>query len=338
MPTFSIRGHEVHFPHQPYGVQFSFMEKMLRTLNEGANALLEAPTGCGKTLSLLCAALAWQEQRKKELRDRKLAKLTKVSSPGEQGGKTPRAQSGGAYGDANDDDDFLGPAAGERKGQRQRSSGSGSASGSPEGGAAAKGKGGIDDDDLIRGGGAGPMDVDFGDGEEEEEADAKPPRIYFATRTHSQIAQVVRELKRSGYQPAMAILVGQGVGGEGVANWGCSPWPYFYGRTRVLSGFGGWRHRHPRLAGSGHICSPWPCFIPRPSAPLGRGSNWVKGMVPVAVSISVGTWHCQRQRATLPTGFCHGMDSSLWASGKRHRGGCACDLRVQLFGALGCGA
>lgn len=207
MPTFSIRGHEVHFPHQPYGVQLSFMEKMLRTLNEGANALLEAPTGCGKTLSLLCAALAWQEQRKKELRDRKLAKLTKGSSPGEQGGKAPRAQSGGAYGDANDDDDFMDSAAGEGKGQRQRSSGSGSASGSPGAGAAAKGNG--EDDDLIRGGGAGPMDVDVGEEEEEEEeADAKPPRIYFATRTHSQIAQVVRELKRSGYKPSMAILVG----------------------------------------------------------------------------------------------------------------------------------
>ncbi|GFH30349.1 helicase ATP-binding domain-containing protein, partial [Haematococcus lacustris] len=37
---------------------------------------------------------------------------------------------------------------------------------------------------------------------------AKPtvPRIFFATRTHSQIAQVVKELKRSEYKPRMAIL------------------------------------------------------------------------------------------------------------------------------------
>ena len=34
----------------------------------------------------------------------------------------------------------------------------------------------------------------------------KPPRIYYATRTHSQIAQVVAELKRSGYTPRMAVL------------------------------------------------------------------------------------------------------------------------------------
>jgi Rad3-related DNA helicase len=34
----------------------------------------------------------------------------------------------------------------------------------------------------------------------------KPPRIYYATRTHSQIAQVVSELKRSGYTPRMSVL------------------------------------------------------------------------------------------------------------------------------------
>lgn len=32
------------------------------------------------------------------------------------------------------------------------------------------------------------------------------PKIYYATRTHSQIAQVVRELKRSGYTPKMSVL------------------------------------------------------------------------------------------------------------------------------------
>jgi hypothetical protein len=42
----------------------SFLLQMLIALKKGQNALLEAPTGCGKTLSLLCAALAWQDAQR----------------------------------------------------------------------------------------------------------------------------------------------------------------------------------------------------------------------------------------------------------------------------------
>lgn len=46
MPThYTIGGCQVQFPHQAYGVQLSFMSKVIAALEGGHNALLEAPTG-----------------------------------------------------------------------------------------------------------------------------------------------------------------------------------------------------------------------------------------------------------------------------------------------------
>jgi hypothetical protein len=61
---YKVAGHEVAFPRQPYGVQLVFMDKLIRTVEGKENALLEAPTGCGKTLALLCGSLAWQQKFK----------------------------------------------------------------------------------------------------------------------------------------------------------------------------------------------------------------------------------------------------------------------------------
>ena len=63
---YTVCNFDVRFPHVAYGTQLSFMERALRTLRSQCNALLEAPTGSGKTLSLLCSALAWQERLKQE--------------------------------------------------------------------------------------------------------------------------------------------------------------------------------------------------------------------------------------------------------------------------------
>jgi regulator of telomere elongation helicase 1 len=57
-----VAGIPVRFPHAPYGVQLVFMDHLVRALEAGGNALLESPTGTGKTLALLCGALAWQQR------------------------------------------------------------------------------------------------------------------------------------------------------------------------------------------------------------------------------------------------------------------------------------
>ncbi|CAD8174994.1 unnamed protein product [Paramecium octaurelia] len=56
----------VHFPHQPYEVQKAYMESVIQALNKKQNALLESPTGTGKTLSLLCASLAWLKKNRQD--------------------------------------------------------------------------------------------------------------------------------------------------------------------------------------------------------------------------------------------------------------------------------
>lgn len=64
MVQLSIRDVLVDFPFNPYPCQTDYMEKVLEALQTGSNALLESPTGTGKTLCLLCASLAWQLHEK----------------------------------------------------------------------------------------------------------------------------------------------------------------------------------------------------------------------------------------------------------------------------------
>lgn len=61
MVVLTLRGVEINFPFQPYACQIDYMERVIQCLQEGTNGILESPTGTGKTLCLLCAALAWRE-------------------------------------------------------------------------------------------------------------------------------------------------------------------------------------------------------------------------------------------------------------------------------------
>ncbi|KAJ7524999.1 hypothetical protein O6H91_17G031600 [Diphasiastrum complanatum] len=130
MPTYKIGGIDVEFPYDAYDCQLVYMERVIFSLQKCHNALLESPTGTGKTLCLLCATLAWRKY--------------KSSSLQHAGQPVDQLQSSGSS-------------------QFKLSQ-------SPE---------------LVK---------------------PRMAPIIYASRTHSQLQQVIRELKATVYRPKMVVL------------------------------------------------------------------------------------------------------------------------------------
>ncbi|KAF6164159.1 hypothetical protein GIB67_010129 [Kingdonia uniflora] len=55
------------FPFEPYSIQIDFMKALYTSLNKGGVSMLESPTGTGKTLSIICSALQWVIDKKEKL-------------------------------------------------------------------------------------------------------------------------------------------------------------------------------------------------------------------------------------------------------------------------------
>ncbi|XP_033618816.1 Fanconi anemia group J protein isoform X2 [Fukomys damarensis] len=58
---YTIGGVKINFPCKAYPSQLAMMNSIVRGLNSRQHCLLESPTGSGKSLALLCSALAWQQ-------------------------------------------------------------------------------------------------------------------------------------------------------------------------------------------------------------------------------------------------------------------------------------
>jgi regulator of telomere elongation helicase 1 len=133
--TVELRGIQVHFPFQPYPCQKAYMTKVIEALHHSENALLESPTGTGKTLCLLCSTLAWQQEQARLISESKQAGLSLV------GGASVASQNA--------------------------------------------------TDSVANGNSVGLN---------------KLPTIIYASRTHSQLSQVVKELRFTRYRPRHAVL------------------------------------------------------------------------------------------------------------------------------------
>ncbi|KAK0815837.1 ATP-dependent DNA helicase chl1 [Friedmanniomyces endolithicus] len=61
---------------QPYDIQQQFMEAMHDCIERGEVGIFESPTGTGKSLSLICSSLTWLREHRRKLFDEALAAVT----------------------------------------------------------------------------------------------------------------------------------------------------------------------------------------------------------------------------------------------------------------------
>ena len=67
MPIIKLKGYTIKLPFTPYEAQTKSMETLLSSFETGESALIESPTGTGKSISILCAALAYLEEEKNKI-------------------------------------------------------------------------------------------------------------------------------------------------------------------------------------------------------------------------------------------------------------------------------
>ena len=70
----------VEFPYKAYSCQLDYMRAVIAALKAKNNALLESPTGTGKTLCLFCAALGWRRHVSQNGREVKICFSSRTHS------------------------------------------------------------------------------------------------------------------------------------------------------------------------------------------------------------------------------------------------------------------
>ena len=144
-------------------------------MSNQCNALLESPTGSGKTLALLCASLAWQAKHKATVMNEAREEALQAVAKG--------AQTKGKFLKGKENKDEFGET--------------------------------TIHEEIALNGISIKEQVTEQVITQQEKFDAQleialkgkvKSRIYYATRTHSQIEQVVRELRKTQYRPQMTVL------------------------------------------------------------------------------------------------------------------------------------
>ncbi|CAN8233350.1 unnamed protein product [Cochlearia groenlandica] len=201
------------FPYKPYSIQIDFMNALYQFLDKGGVSMLESPTGTGKSLSIICGALQWlidrKEKEKSEPRkdkvsgeefsydedepdwirnfsvndNNRLPRVGKSESPLRlREHAKERVPKGFSQGDF-DDHEFL---LEEYESEEDSSLGRSNSKRKP----------------------TGAFDSSSEDEEDEKEcsADEQRLKVFFCSRTHSQLSQFVKELRKTVFAKQIKVV------------------------------------------------------------------------------------------------------------------------------------
>lgn len=225
-PNLHIAGVPVNFPHTPYRAQVALMHAVINAVNNQTHALVESPTGTGKSLALLCSSLAIQSHLRENSRkdqaelvsstDRNSASTAKPvsSDPPSEGVKPPPSNKpiGLSYSNPvdSDEEDFQ-PQRNFRDVSWQRPISKHHKRPSEE----------APENEYMLHLHDNPLDqtenppspfstepsiAPTAPAARKKALPKRVPRIFYASRTHAQVTQVVAELRKTVYRPPLSIL------------------------------------------------------------------------------------------------------------------------------------
>ncbi|KAK7381645.1 hypothetical protein VNO80_00191 [Phaseolus coccineus] len=221
------------FPFEPYSIQIDFMNSLYQSLNQGGVSMLESPTGTGKTMSVICSALQW-------VLDRRLQQEAVCDeNPGDGGGggvgsddepdwmrgfvvnkvenNKKKEKGGSVWGKPHNSKkstdirkDFMVMGAGEEKGCESMQTKIDAADAIDKEFLLEE----YESEDEIRPGSVmskrKTVKTSFSSSSEdessEEEEEEKKLKVYFCSRTHSQLSQFMKELRRTVFAKEMMVV------------------------------------------------------------------------------------------------------------------------------------
>ncbi|XP_055715290.1 putative ATP-dependent RNA helicase DDX11-like protein 8 [Phlebotomus papatasi] len=215
---------DFNFPFVPYKIQQDFMTGLYEVIEKGQIGIFESPTGTGKTLSLLCGALTWlcdhEDKVKEDLRE-KLRDLQQKIDQEEKNSASSNDWIDSQYATIRLKEDLMsqrqildkileyekkieGIRARKIKEIREKKKWRTSERKKPE-------------EEMENPEESLPStEEDFlieeNEGEEEEPVEQNPPekhrntKIFFCSRTHSQLSQVVEEVKRTKFAENLRVV------------------------------------------------------------------------------------------------------------------------------------